>query len=230
MSVDIFDKYDIRARICAMLFVIAPMLLDGYVMIDAFRNITFTILLASLILAYSCLFSCWIRFFGNKMDLKDYIVEFLMLDSKELSQKCLKRYYEKLSKLEPSFSDLLDYDKKKSQKILKDVSSWLRQKTRDEKFSLVREENINYGFIRNIYSLKKFFLIVFSLYSLLLVVLFGISVYSSSFEDVLSAKVWVCLIIHLLSYGIWIFGVTKKIFDFVARKYAREIVAAIDRL
>lgn len=44
MSVDIFDKYDIRARICALLFVIAPMLLDGYVMIDAFRNITFTIL------------------------------------------------------------------------------------------------------------------------------------------------------------------------------------------
>lgn len=231
MSIDIFDKYDIRARMCALLFVLAPMLLDGYIMIDAFRNITFTILLASLILAYSCLFSCWIRFCGNKLDSKnDYIVDFLMPDSEEFSKSSLKRYYEKLSKLEPSFSELLAFDKNKTQKILKDVSCWLKQKTRDEKFRLIREENINYGFMRNVYSLKKAFLVMFSIYSLILCAFLGIEIHNNSFEEVLSARIFACCIVHLISYCIWIFGVTKRILDFIAKKYAREVVAAIDRL
>lgn len=230
MSIEIFDKYDIRARICALLFILAPVLLDGYVMIDSFRNISFTILLISLMLAYGCLFSCWIRFFGNNMKYTDYIIEFLMPDSEIFTEVSLKRYYQKLADLEPSFKPLLEFDKNKSKAILKEVSPWLRQKTRSNEYYLVREESINCGFIRNIYSMKRTFLLYFSLYSLILLVLFGFSVNNSSFVDALSLRVLACFIIHLFSYVIWIFGVTKKLFDFVAKKYAREIVSAIDRL
>lgn len=78
--------------------------------------------------------------------------------------------------------------------------------------------------------MKRPFLFYFSLYSLILRVLFRFNVNISSFSNALSLRVIGCFIIHLFSYGIWRFWVTKKLFDFVAKKYAREIVSAIDKL
>lgn len=227
MSVDIFDKYDIRARICALIFILSPIILDGYIFVNEFRSISFTIILISIILSYSCLFTCWIRYNGNKIKTKNYIVEFLMSDSNEFSESSIKRYYEKIVEIEPSFTPLIHLDRTNNRKILEDVSIWLRQKTRDEHYHLVREESINYGFIRNIYSAKKMFLIIFSIFSLVLLIISGLD--HESWKTFSSRRV-ACLIVHLITYLIWIFGVNNKLFNFISRKYARAVIEAIDRL
>lgn len=230
MSIDIFDKYDIRARICSLMFILSPIVLDGYILLEEFRDISFTIVLLAVILSYSCFFTCWIRYNGNKVKIPDYIIIFLKDGSDVFSKNSLKRYYEKLNKLESTFSLSVDLGETEDSK-LKDVSTWLKQKTRDEQFNLVKEECINYGFIRNLYSMKKIYLIMFSIYSLILVGLSWLKFKDcNAFLTALSAKEYTCVIIHFFTFFVWIFGITKKILDFVAKKYAKAIIESIDRL
>ena len=76
MKIDLFDRYDIRARICALIFVVSPFLLDAYILVDAVRNISFTAIITAVLIASSGLFSCWIRYSGNNASRGDYISEF----------------------------------------------------------------------------------------------------------------------------------------------------------
>lgn len=225
MSLDIFDKYDIRARLCALLFILAPIILDGYILVNEFRTLSFTIILLSVILSYSCLFTCWIRYNGNTIKTTDYIVTFLMPDSSEFSESSIKRYYKKIVEIEPNFAPLINMDK--NNRILEDVSIWLRQKTRNEQYNLVKEESINYGFIRNIYSMKKIFLIIFSIFTFILLVIYYINY---EYWNTFYVRIWASLIVHLITYLIWIFGVNNEILNFTSKKYARAIIETIDIL
>ena len=39
-----------------------------------------------------------------------------------------------------------------------------------------------------------------------------------------------CMIIHVAFYLIWVFGISRKILDFAAQKYAKSVIGAIDKL
>jgi hypothetical protein len=56
MKIDLFDRYDIRARICALIFVVSPFLLDAYILVDAVRNVSFTVIITAVLIASSGLF------------------------------------------------------------------------------------------------------------------------------------------------------------------------------
>ena len=113
------------------------------------------------------------------------------------------------------------------------VSPWLREKTRTGDFKLIQEENMNYGFIRNVFSVKSIFLWAFSIYSLLLIGVAIITNRDLSLKDyftTIPAEHVVCGIIRITTYLIWCFGVTEKILDFSAKKYAIAVIRAIDKL
>ena len=113
------------------------------------------------------------------------------------------------------------------------VSPWLREKTRTGDFKLIQEENMNYGFSRNVFSVKSIFLWAFSIYSLLLIGVAIITNWDLSLKDyftTIPAEHVVCGIIHITTYLIWCFGVTEKILDFSAKKYAIAVIRAIDKL
>ena len=233
MKIDLFDRYDIRARICALIFVVSPFLLDAYILVDAVRNISFTAIITAVLIASSGLFSCWIRYSGNNASRGDYISEFLLPESSAISTTSRERYWKKLQDLEPSFSGLSSDNTMKRKETAESVSPWLREQTRTGEFKLIQEENMNYGFIRNVFSVKSIFLWTFSIYSLLLISVAIITHLDLSLKDYLMTiptEHVVCGIIHITTYLIWFFGVTPKILDFSARKYAMAVIRAIDKL
>lgn len=233
MKIDLFDRYDIRARICALIFVVSPFLLDAYILVDAVRNISFTAIITAVLIASSGLFSCWIRYSGNNASRGDYIAEFLLPESSAISTTSRERYWKKLQDLEPSFSGLSSDNAMKCKETAESVSPWLREQTRTGEFKLIQEENMNYGFIRNVFSVKSIFLWTFSIYSLLLISVAIITNLDLSLKDYLMtipSEHVVCGIIHITTYLIWFFGVTPRILDFSARKYAMAVIRAIDKL
>jgi len=233
MKFDLFDRYDIRTRICAFIFVVSPFLLDAYILVDAIRNFSSTVIVSVVLIAGSGLATCWMRYMGNSVKQDDLISEYLTPNSTVIDDNTKARYYTKLIGIEPSFADLKNDDVQVSQMAAKAVSGWLKEKTRGEKYSLIREENLNYGFIRNLYAVKSAFLGCFSVYSVLLLGLLIVSNWELSPQEYFAAIPTghaACMIIHMAFYLVWIFGITKKILNFAAKKYALAVVHAIDEV
>lgn len=233
MKIDLFDRYDIRTRICAFIFVVSPFLLDAYILVDVIRNFSSTVIISAVLIAGSGLATCWMRYMGNSVKQDDLIAEYLTPNSTVIDDNTKARYYTKLIGIEPSFADLRNDDVQVSQMAAKAVSGWLKEKTRGEKYSLIREENLNYGFIRNLYAVKSAFLGCFSAYNALLLGLLIVSNWELSPKEYFAAIPTghaACMIIHMAFYLVWIFGISAKIHDFAAKKYALSVIRAIDEI
>ena len=233
MKIDLFDRYDIRTRICAFIFVVSPFLLDAYILVEASRSLATTAIVAVVLIAGSGLATCWMRYMGNTVAQVDYIAQYLLPSSTAVDANTLDRYYTKLIGLEPGFVDLKSNDLNACQNAAKAVSNWLREKTRDAKFSLVHEENLNYGFIRNLYTVKSAFLVCFTAYNVLLIGFLIVSNWALSPVDYFSTipvDHVACMIIHVTVYLVWLLGISKKILDFAAKKYAKSVIHAIDEI
>lgn len=233
MKVELFDRYDIRTRICAFVFVITPFLLDAYILVEAVRSLTSTFILTVTLISASGMFTCWVRYLGNTVTQVDYITEFLLPESNELNDVTRNRYIEKLCNLEPGLVGLSSPDPLVRREAAQSASVWLREKMRGEGFGLVQEEGLNYGFFRNVYAVKSVFLLTYTFYTALLVAIVWFTNQGNSFMEYLGAipsTHVLCGLIHVGTYMIWGFGITKVLFQFVSQKYARAVVRAIDRI
>ena len=233
MKINLFDRYDIRTRICAFIFAVSPFLLDAYILVDVIRNFSSTVIISVVLIAGSGLATCWMRYMGNTVKQDDLIAEYLNPNSTVIDDNTKARYYAKLIEHEPRFADLRSDDEQVSQTAAKAISGWLKEKTRDEKYSLIHEENLNYGFIRNLYAVKSVFLGCFSMYNALLLGLLIVSNWELSPKEYFAAIPTghaACMIIHMAFYLVWIFGISAKIHDFAAKKYALSVIRAIDEI
>ena len=161
MSLNIFDTYNLRARVCVSIFYAAPFIFD----ILCLSHETFSIA-EGIILSAVCVTVCQAllgihRSPIEKRSTQNTAAE-LLSPSSALSSGTRARYYRKLASLEPEFQPLLSCidPNTKGQpcdvdRLCADVIPWLRAKTREPTtFRLVYEENINYGYIRNMLRLK----------------------------------------------------------------------------
>ena len=233
MKIELFDRYDIRTRICAFIFVISPFLLDAYILVEAVRSLASTFILSVTLVAASGVFTCWVRYLGNTVTQVDYITEFLLPDAKELNDVTRNRYIEKLCALEPGLVGLASHDPLVRREAAQSASVWLREKMRGEDFSLVQEEGLNYGFFRNVYAVKRIFLWTYTAYTAFLVTIVWITNQGCTFMEHLGAipsTHVLCGLVHVAAYVIWWFGITEELFHFVSKKYARAVVRAIDRI
>ena len=233
MSLELFDRYDIRTRICAFAFVISPFLLDAYILVEEVRSLASTFILTVTLIAASGLFTCWVRYLGNTVIQVDYITEFLLPESNELNDVTRNRYIEKLSASEPGLGGLSSPDPLARREAAQSASVWLREKMRGEEFHLIQEESLNYGFFRNVYAVKRVFLWTYTAYTAFLVAILWIMNQGSTFLEYLGAipsTHVLCGFVHIAAYAIWWFGITQELFRFVSKKYARAVVRAIDRI
>lgn len=233
MKIELFDRYDIRTRICALVFVLSPFLLDAYILVDAVRSLASTFILTVILIAASGMFTCWVRYLGNTVTRVDYIVEFLLPESNELNEVTRNRYIEKLCDSDPGFVGLSSPDPLVRREAAQSASVWIREKTRGEDFGLIQEEGLNYGFFRNVYAVKRTFLWTYTAYTAFLVAIVWITNQGSTFLEYLRAIPGahiLCSLIHVATYMVWWFGITKQLFEFVSKKYARAVVRAIDRI
>lgn len=238
MTLKLFDSYNLRARLCVSMFYVAPFLFD----IVCLANKTFSIT-ESVVLSAVCITICQAVLCLHRAPIKGSsdknVAAELLYPSSNLSEGIRARYYRKLASFEPEFQSLLSYinpdiednvgQNSAAEKICEDVISWLRAKTRNsESFKLVHEENINYGYARNMFQLKKIGAIV-NILAIISIVIYG----RVSFENFIwNEHIRYCLgfAFHAISLLYLIFCVNKSSVEAAATRYARALLEAIDIL
>ena len=108
--------------------------------------------------------------------------------------------------------------------------NWLRENTRDhKKFNLVFEENVAYGFRRNLYGLKWLGLAL----NVLVLVICAIWVWNRwpvGHDDGVAARLSYVIIVALAHALFFIFAVTKAGIIEAANQYARQLLLACETL
>lgn len=228
MSVSIFDRYSIRAYLCATIFLFSPFLLDCYLLIPEFRSLSVTVLVGSVILSIGCLTNIWLRFRGNKLEKRNYLAEYLKPTSTAVKPEVKQRYYQVLSKKSSDFEAFLriqDLPDAEVSALCESAAYWLRSNTRGDQHALVLEENMNYGLIRNLKSVKIPFLTIFTIYTALIIwIAYRVHI------SLLETSVIGCIGVHILTYLFWCFGITNSILKFVSDRYAKAVLSEIDSM
>lgn len=112
-----------------------------------------------------------------------------------------------------------------------DATSWLLAQTRDRgRFGLIFQENINYGFRRNIWALKPYALAADA------VAIAGIAALESdswtgklvSTFSLIDMSAWVCMILILMHILVFYFIIRTNWVRQPAEAYARQLLAACD--
>lgn len=235
MSLNIFDTYNLRARVCVSIFYAAPFIFD----ILCLSHETLS-LAEGIILSAVCVTVCQAllgihRSPIEKRSTQNTAAE-LLSPSSALSSGTRARYYRKLASLEPEFQPLLSCidPNTKGQpcdvdRLCADVIPWLRAKTREPTtFRLVYEENINYGYIRNMLRLKPVGLGT----NIVAIIFFGINIIAniSTFTWNEQRAFFLCVAIHLLVVLYLHLCINDSAVNAAAKRYAYALLETIDSL
>lgn len=224
-----FNSYNIRARISAVIILIAPILLEFYLMVPEFRELSSTIVLMIIIFALCNIFIIYSRILGVKAMKKCFpkimpAQQFLLPSDNYINEKTKNRYYKFLSKKIETFNTSeLDED------MVSTAVTWLIAQTRDiNKFPLIAEENINFGISYNLLGLKTFGIIL-SIFGLLINILIYILKIKTNLSINISYNtIFIVIFINLLFLLFWIFMVNKKLVENTGKKYGRALLSACD--
>lgn len=111
---------------------------------------------------------------------------------------------------------------------------WLLSQTRDrERFRILFEENIGYGFRRNALGLKALAVFVTVVCVLLVIGKYGVLTPQGWTTESLSKlpdEAWASLAVSLVVGGVWVFFVTKQAVKAAAFAYAEALLRACDVL
>ena len=148
-----------------------------------------------------------------------------------VNRPTLIRYHEKLSRLVPIKLPALEEeikDPQAAEAIYESCGDFLRARTRDkEKFQLLFEENVNYGFRRNLWGMKVLALILNALSV-------GIALTQVHPDWLKPAHVrpvvWVALLLDVSFLLVWLFVINPAWVKSAAEAYAKQLLAAIDVL
>lgn len=230
MSINLFDAYNLRARTSVVLFYATPFIFDVIVFlgngITTVEGIVLTVLI--LVTVQCTLHLCRP---SRQLYSKNYAAEMLMPDS-GIPNITLKRYYRKIAEFEPEFSEFTKVELNNAQgtittNLCESVVTWLKANTRDNKmFRLVYEENINYGFIRNMYNLKNIGII----FNCIALTLLGIFFFTTFLES--SKPTMLLMVIEIATHiivTVYLFtAITKKKVEVSAKRYAKALIETID--
>lgn len=105
--------------------------------------------------------------------------------------------------------------------------TWLRENTRKEHgFEILFEENVTYGFWRNLYGIKWPALIL----NASVVLICGALLYWHSFSPPAVQSMVTISLIGAVHAAFFVFGVSKRSVFEASDQYARQLVLALDRL
>lgn len=235
MDLNLFDTYNLRARICVSIFYAAPFIFDIlYLSHEAFSVAEGIALSAVCVAVCQALLSVH-RSPTKERPTKNTAAE-LLSPSSTLPSGTRSRYYRKLASLEPEFQPLLAYINPNTEgqpcnidNLCADVIPWLRAKTREPTiFRLVYEENINCGYARNMLRLKPVGLGA----NIFAIIFFGINIIPniSTFNWDKQGAFFLCLAIHLLVVLYLHLCINDSAVNAAAKRYAYALLETIDSL
>lgn len=157
--------------------------------------------------------------------------EMLRYKDSTLSRQTLVRYHEKLRELVPITMPTPEEELKNPQTadaVYESCGDFLRACTRDkEKFRLLFEENVNYGFRRNLWGMKSLAIILTVLSILLTLTQVHPNWLRISF---IKPVVLVALILDLSFLVIWLAVIKPDWIRTAADAYSKQLLSAIDVL
>lgn len=136
------------------------------------------------------------------------------------------RYYEKLAGLDSSFGLFLHpNDSPEFGNCCESAVAYLKTRTRED--HLVQEENINYGFCRNLLR-SKYIGILICISMCCLIAVYSLLAYETISE--IPTGHYFAFSTNLVMILFWCVGVTRRALDNTAITYAKTLLAAIDGL
>lgn len=244
-----FDRYTILARIMPGFAALTPAIIYVYLQYNFF-NINGVGIASIFIIAVITLIARISRDLGKKREDKLFkemgappTTILLRYSDSEIDCLTKDRYHLFLNNNIPNLNlplnlndeleDIVGNDEKYTSAI-----RWLRNKTRNKKdYPLVFKDNVNYGFVRNLYGLKSSSLLLYTgLFILELIRCLNIKskeafilLLSKGFINVLS-QISIGLILIFFTIFIFIFYINKKMFISSAKAYARSLLEVCESI
>ncbi|QNW94720.1 hypothetical protein IC800_17875 [Acinetobacter seifertii] len=240
----LFDKYSFNARVKPALFIILPVVVTAYILIEPLRT-----LLGSLVgIFVTCgvvnFFANQMSSVGNELQIKLFkkwggapTTIILRYSDESLDKYTKQRYRAKLNKLIPNFKKITESYEMQHPNDADDyynsASSFMREYTRNvEKYSLIFSENIAYGFSRNLLAFKKtaITVVVISFLISITFIFLNISIGLGSINELkkIPSSYYVLLAIHIIFLLIWIFMINEKWVKIRGIAYAKRLYAACE--
>ena len=226
MKLELLDAYNIRARLSASVILLAPIAITVFLCFNEVSTIASSSAFVFVLLAFTNYVPILQRRFHQKNDRRNYASEFLLPDDQTIDSVTKERYYRKLAAIDDSFSPFNSpEDTPAFRKCCDSAVEYLRAHTRDN--HLVLEENINYGFCKNLFADKIIGIIICSF----LILCLGIyaAIHFNCVNNI-SAEYYYAFVFNGITLLFWIFGITKNILKATAIRYAKTLIAAIDTL
>lgn len=212
-----FNSYNLRARISVMILLFAPGLTNLYLLVPEMKELSTTVITIIIVYSLCNTFIIFSRTLGPKAMRKCYpdllpAQQYLLPSDTTLEKMTKDRYYR-------FFENKIA--------MVETAVTWLIAKTRDvTQFSLINEENINFGTSYNLLGVKAYalgFAILNLGINIVSIVLKRKEILSLSYEVLISAA-----IITLLFIMIWCFIINKKLVKRCGRNYAKALLSACD--
>lgn len=226
MKLDLLDSYHIRARLSVGIIFFTPVALTIFLCYPQIVSFATYSIIVCCLLALTNYLPILQRKMNSKHKLPNYAAEFLMPDNSELDSSTKQRYYRKLQQLDPSLKCLnTPENTPEFFSCCESAVSLLRERTRNN--HLVMEENINFGFCKNLLAVKVPAIILCSICNLIIVLSSiiqqdGIINFSAEYGFAFSA--------NLILLIFWILGITQGALESAGQKYARTLLHSIDSI
>lgn len=227
MKLELLDAYNIRARLSASILLLAPIAITLFFLFEEVRSFATSSVILLVLLALTNYVPIMQRTFGKcKTPGTNYAARLLNTDDQTFNAETKSRFYAKLAKLDKSFSCFEKPDDSPAFKsACESAVEYLRNRTRDN--HLVQEENINYGFCRNLLASKAAGIIISAL-CIAFTAFFSLKKFGAL------STIPVQNLLALASDGLlllfWIFLATKKAQEQAGLAYAKTLISAIDSL
>lgn len=241
---DYFNQYSLSARVRPALFIVLPIILTAYILFEPLRT-----LLGSLL---GILLTCGVvNFFANQMSSQGNLLQdklfkkwggapttlILRHSDNELDKYTKQRYREKLVSLVSNFKNVSERAERANptdaDQYYISAINYLKEKTRDStKYPLILEENMNYGFSRNLLAFKStaIIIILISLAISLLIIFFT---FKDKYVDInslslLSPQYYVLVILHIIFLLFWCLMINETWVKVRAYAYAKRLLSSCE--
>lgn len=228
MKIEIFDSYNIRARVCPCIILLSPIAITLFICFrDAFNAFSSATILVLLLSFANCIPIIQRGMFKkSKLDQINYAAQFLRVDDDTIDCVSKKRFYNKLSKYDSSFESLSNITNNIIYNITcESAVKLIQSKTRENK--LVLEENINFGFCKNMLLNKNYGIMICCINNICIA---AYTFLSNKTIDTIGKGNWIALILNTLILFFWIFIINKKMMQESGKQYAITLIKAIDSL
>lgn len=227
MKLELLDAYNIRARLSASIILLGPIPVTLFFIFDEVRSFATSSIALLVLLAFTNYVPTLQRQINSKKASSvNYAAEMLSLNDSTFDAISKERYYKKLASLDDEFGLFLTPSESEAFRVCcESAVRYLRSHTRGN--HLVQEENINYGFCRNLFANKPAGIVICIICS------FFVGSYSickyGALPEIPSLN-YLAFTADLLILFFWIFGINTNVSKLAAKRYAEAMIMAIDTI